>query len=230
MDVLEKILELKNSIRQVAEEAGHAPEAIRLVLVTKNVDPAKIREAYDAGERDFGENRVQEWQEKKDLLPPDVRWHLIGHLQTNKVKHVVGQVHLIHSLDRIELADEIEKQARNKGVGEVSCLLQVNISGEDTKFGVAPEKAGELAGRIFERSRIRLRGLMAIGPLTEDKDRVRECFRKTRELLEDLKKNFPGRDWTTLSMGMSDDYKIAIEEGANMLRIGSLVFPKEGLK
>jgi uncharacterized pyridoxal phosphate-containing UPF0001 family protein len=158
------------------------------VLVTTTAPPEKGQEAYEAGERDFGENRGQEWLEKKERLPRDIRWHLIGHLQTNKVKQVVGEIFLIHSLDRPELADAIEKTSANKGIAEVPC--------------------------------------MSIGPLTEDQGRIRECFRKSYELLERLKQKFPQHGWEILSMGMSADYKMAIEEGSNMLRIGSLVFGK----
>ena len=218
---------LDQSIKETAQKIGRDPEKIRLVIVTKTIEPARIREAYDAGKRDFGENRVQEWQGKKDALPADVRWHLIGHLQTNKVKQVVGNVALIHSLDRPGLVAEIEKQARAKGVKEVPCLLQVNMSREESKSGCAPEDIDVLMKAVEGAPSIRLKGVMTIGPLTEDPEKVRDCFRKTRELFEGLKREFPGHGWEVLSMGMSADYKIAIEEGANMLRIGSLVFPRD---
>ncbi len=222
-----QIRNLKKSIRETALNAGRDPEKIRLVIVTKTVAPVVIREAYDAGERDFGENRVQEWQEKKEALPSDVLWHLIGHLQTNKVKTVIGKVGLIHSLDRPSLVAEIEKQARAKGVKEVPCLLQVNMSREETKSGCAPEEITAVLEAIAAAPSIRLKGLMTIGPLTVDEGKIRDCFRKTRELFESLKNDHSGHAWEILSMGMSADYKIAIEEGANMLRIGSLVFPRE---
>jgi hypothetical protein len=227
MNIAISIQNLKQSIRETAVETGRDPTAIRLVLVTKTVEPGRILEAYQAGERDFGENRVQEWQDKKDALPEDIRWHLIGHLQTNKVKHVIGRVALIHSLDRLDLADAIEKQAQAKGIVEVPCLVQVNMSGEESKFGLDPGEVEDFIRQMPSRSSIRIRGLMSIGPLTEDQGRIRDCFRKTRELLETLKKKFPQSGWDVLSMGMSADYRIAIEEGANMLRIGSLIFPRE---
>ncbi|HPS37564.1 MAG TPA: YggS family pyridoxal phosphate-dependent enzyme, partial [Candidatus Omnitrophota bacterium] len=215
MTIASRIQHLKCSIREIAGRD------VGLVLVTKTVSPERIFEAYAVGERDFGENRVQEWQEKKDALPGDVRWHLIGHLQTNKVKYVVGQVALIHSLDRAELADAIEKCAKNKGITEIPCLVQVNMSGEESKFGFNPSAVEDFVRGLPSRPAIRVRGLMVIGPLTDDTAKIRECFRKTKALLEDLKKKFPGYDWDVLSMGMSVDYKIAIEEGANLLRIGS---------
>ncbi len=228
MTIKTSIQNLKRSICAIAEKAGRGPEDVRLVLVTKTVEPQFVLEAYQTGERDFGENRVQEWQAKKDTLPQDIRWHLIGHLQTNKVKYVIGPVALIHSLDRLELADAIEKQAKAKGIAEVPCLVQVNMSGEESKFGLDPAHVEDFVKRMPLRPSIKIRGLMSIGPLTEDEGKIRECFQKTRELWEHLKRKFPQYDWDVLSMGMSDDYRIAIEEGSNMLRIGSLIFGKRG--
>lgn len=229
MNIAASIKQLKLSIEETAQRVGGASEDIRLVLVTKTVAPPVILEAYQAGERDFGENRVQEWLEKSDVLPKDIRWHLIGHLQTNKVKYVIGRVSLIHSLDRIELADAIEKQANAKGVGEVPCLVQVNMSGEESKFGLNPARVEDFIRQLPSRPSIKVLGLMTIGPLTEEEGKIRECFQKTRRLLEDLKKKFPQYAWDILSMGMSADYKIAVEEGSNMLRIGTLVFGERKL-
>ena len=227
MNISQAVKDLRDSIRKTALQAGRDPEGVRLVIVTKTVEPLRVLEAYQTGERDFGENRVQEWQEKKEALPRDICWHLIGHLQTNKVKYVIGQVALIHSLDRIELADAIEKQAKAKGIVEVPCLVQVNMSGEESKFGLDPSLVEDFARQMLLRPSIGIRGLMSIGPLTKDEGKIRECFRKTRELRDGLKIKFPQYTWDILSMGMSADYRIAIEEGANMLRIGSLVFPRD---
>lgn len=240
MTIESNIQNLRRSIYETAVKAGCDPGTIRLVIVTKTISPEKILEAYQTGQRDFGENRVQEWQEKKNALlrqrtdpsgavwrAQDIRWHLIGHLQTNKVKYVAGQVALIHSLDRLELADAIEKQAKAKGITEVPCLVQVNMAGEESKFGLDPGKIESFVRQMLLRPSIKIRGLMSIGPLTENEGNIRECFRKTRELWEDLKEKFPQYNWDILSMGMSADYRIAIEEGANMLRIGSLVFPRD---
>ncbi len=226
-NLFSNIQALRQSMRETAVRSGRDPEGVRLVLVTKTVPAGKVLEAYQTGEIDFGENRVQEWQEKKDALPKDIRWHLIGHLQTNKVKYVIGQVALIHSLDRLDLADAIEKQAKAKGIGEVPCLVQVNMSGEESKFGLDPATVEDFVNQMALRPAIKIRGLMSIGPLTEDEGNIRECFRKTRELQEVLKRKFSRYGWDVLSMGMSSDYRIAIEEGANMLRIGSLVFPRD---
>jgi PLP dependent protein len=227
MNIPQSIKALREAMDKTAVGAGRDPGSVRLVLVTKTVPTDRVLEAYQTGERDFGENRVQEWLEKKDVLPPDIRWHLIGHLQTNKVKYVIGQIALIHSLDRIELADAIEKQAKAKGIDEVPCLVQVNMSGEESKFGLDPTAVEDFVRQMSSRPSIKILGLMSIGPLTEDEEKIRECFRKTRELREELKKKFPQYGWDILSMGMSADYRIAIEEGANMLRIGSLVFPRD---
>jgi pyridoxal phosphate enzyme (YggS family) len=230
MTIESAIQDLMRSIHETAVKADREPESIQLVIVTKTISAERILEAYQTGAKDFGENRVQEWREKKDALPQDIRWHLIGHLQTNKVKHVIGQIALIHSLNRLELADEIEKQARSKGIAEVPCLVQVNVSGEKSKFGLDPARVEDFVRQMSLRPSIVIRGLMSIGPLTEDEGRIRECFRKTRELREDLKRKFPQYSFDILSMGMSADYRIAIEEGANMLRIGSLVFPRDVAK
>ncbi len=227
MSIPTRIRSLNQSIREVSAKVGRDSQDIRLVIVTKTVEPQLVLEAYQAGERDFGENRVQEWQDKKDALPADIRWHLIGHLQTNKVKYVAGQVSLIHSLDRLELADAIEKQAKAKGIAAVPCLVQVNMSGEESKFGLDPALVVDFVRQMALRPSVKIRGLMSIGPLTEDEGEIRKCFRETRELREDLKNKFPQYSWDILSMGMSADYRIAIEEGANMLRIGSLIFPRE---
>ena len=226
MTIKSSIQNLRRSIHETAVKANRGSGSIHLVIVTKTILTERILEAYQTGERDFGENRVQEWQEKKDALPQDIRWHLIGHLQTNKVKYMIGQISLIHSLDRIELADAIEKQAKAKGIAGVPCLVQVNMSGEESKFGLDPAHVEDFVRQMPLRPSIKIRGLMSIGPLTEDEVKIRECFRKTRELLEDMKRKFPQYVWDVLSMGMSDDFQIAIEEGSNMLRIGSLIFGK----
>ena len=195
----------------------------QIVLVTKTVPAEKIQEALACGMRDFGENRVQELLEKQALLPADIRWHMTGHLQTNKVKQVVGRVALIHSLDSLELAEEIERQAGLQNIKSVPCLIQVNSSGEVSKSGLKPEAVEKFAGDLKTKA-IEIQGLMTIGPLTEDAGKIRQAFRAVRELQQSLRKKFPGKNWDTLSMGMSSDYKIAIEEGSTMIRVGTAVF------
>lgn len=191
--------------------------------MTKTVPVEAIREAFELGCRDFGENRVQELLQKKPGLPAEIRWHFQGRLQTNKVKALVGETALLHSLDRMELAEEIQKQAEKRNI-TVETLLQVNASGEATKAGFAPEAAEQAVAELEKYPRIRLRGLMTIGPLTEDEARVRKSFERLRRLREELSGKFSVEGLQELSMGMSSDYEWAIEEGATILRIGTAVF------
>ena len=215
-DVKERIAEVCNRMRRDPKEIG-------LVLVTKSVEIDRIQEVYKLGVCDFGENRVQELMEKRDQLPQDIRWHFIGSLQTNKVKSLMENVFLVHSCDRVELAQEIQKQAeKHKRVIDV--LIQVNTSGEETKHGFAPKDVQAAVSEIVQLSRIKIRGLMTIGPNTEDKTKTRSAFHSLRLLRGELKSKFPSQDWRYLSMGMSSDFEIAIEEGANLLRIGTAVF------
>ena len=202
------------------------------MLVTKTVSVERIREAFEAGHRDFGENRVQELLEKKPGLPAEIRWHFIGHLQSNKVKPLLksAEPFLLHSLDRIPLAEEIEKQAEKMGI-EVDALLEVNTSGEAAKSGFSPEEFPAALEKIKALNRIRIRGLMTIGPLTGEGQKIRSSFRTLRELRDRLFPNWPdvrpiGKEGgpLELSMGMSSDFEIAIEEGATIVRIGSAVF------
>lgn len=196
----------------------------QIVLVTKTVPPEKIRQALVSGLGDLGENRVQELLEKQEALKDlPLRWHMIGHLQTNKVKQVVGRAALIQSLDRPELAEEIERQAALKQIQSVPCLIQVNSSGETSKFGLKPDDVESFVSGLKTKA-IRIQGLMTIGPNTEDPEKIRASFRLMRELREALKKKFPAHNWETLSMGMSGDYTIAIEEGATLIRVGTAVF------
>ncbi len=224
MGVRENILRLDDSIATAAKRCGRSRGEIGYVLVTKTVPLERIREAVQMGILDLGENRVQELTEKKPALPDTVRWHMIGHLQTNKVRQVADRVVLVHSVDRVELVREIEKQAQKTGTAAVNCLIQINSSGESSKFGAAPDRAAELVSRVDDHSPVKIKGLMTIGPLTSDSEKIRAAFAKTRLLREDLRRQFPAKDWDILSMGMSGDYEIAIEEGATLLRIGSAVF------
>ncbi len=214
--IREKLREIREKIEKACGRAQRDPAEVRLVLITKNVSVDRIREAFDAGIRDFGENRVQELLEKKPRLPPEIRWHFVGSLQTNKVKDLLGEAVLLHSLDRTPLAHEIQKRAAQRNL-TVAALLQVNIAGEATKSGFSPAEAEKAFGELREFSQIRIRGLMTIGPLTEDLKKVRESFRALRLLRDAL-------GLWELSMGMSSDFEIAVEEGATILRIGTAVF------
>ncbi|HXV27423.1 MAG TPA: YggS family pyridoxal phosphate-dependent enzyme [bacterium] len=225
--IVRKIADLKQSIEGIAKKASRPYDAIRFILVTKGVAIEKIAEARDAGIQDFGENRIQEFLRKQETLPGDIHWHFIGRLQTNKVKFLlkkIRSVSLLHSLDREELAREIEREAARMNIAEVPCLIQINGSQEKTKGGFMLGQAADFVARLPSRSRISIRGLMTIGPLTEDRQKIRAAFRCVREERERLAKRFPEKDWGILSMGMSSDYEIAIEEGANLLRIGTAVF------
>lgn len=208
--------------KRIAELRAGVKEGVKIVLVTKTVTPEKIREAAAAGAMEFGENRVQELLEKQTALADlKIQWHMIGHLQSNKVKQVVGKVAMIQSLDRVELADEIERQAERLKVESVPCLIQVNSSGEASKFGLKPEEVEAFLAGLKTRA-IRIQGLMTIGPNTDDDSQIRRAFRTVRELLPKLQKKYPKAD--ILSMGMSSDYKIAMEEGATLIRIGTAIF------
>lgn len=194
------------------------------MLVTKTVPTDEIREAFQLGIRDFGENRVQEFLAKKPELSPEIQWHFQGHLQTNKVKSIVGEVALLHSLDRLPLAEEIQKQAEKKKIS-VEALIQVNTTGEATKSGFAPEEVEEAVEKIRQFSQIKLRGLMTIGPTSGDERSIRASFEKLRVLRDGLNRNWPvDGPIQELSMGMSSDFEAAIEEGATIVRIGTAVF------
>ncbi len=199
------------------------PSEVQLILVTKNVSVERIKEAYDAGARDFGENRAQELLNKIPQLPSDICWHFIGHLQSNKAKSVAGKVSWLHSLDRWELAREIQKQAQKKNV-TMDTLLQVNTSGETTQSGVRPDEVRELFQKMISLDRLHPQGFMTIGPLTEDENKIRASFKKLKDLRDELQTEFPQANLSHLSMGMSSDFEIALEEGATMIRVGTAVF------
>ena len=195
---------------------------VNLVAVSKTRPVEEIQELYDLGQRDFGENYVQEMKEKHALLPPDIRWHFIGHLQRNKVKNIIPFVHLIQSVDSLKLLDEINKQAK-KNNRIVDCLLQVHIAREETKFGFDKEELSELMisnnGIMQQFQNVKIKGLMGMATLTNDMSTLRSEFSYLKTI---FKKMF--NKTSILSFGMTADYKIAIEEGSNMVRIGSLIF------
>ena len=207
----------KEVYNQVHEELRLSK--ITLVAVSKTKPIEDILELYNLGHRDFGENYVQELTEKNEKLPNDIRWHFIGHLQTNKVKSITPFIYLIHGVDSLKLLKEIDKQAeKNKRV--IDCLLQVHIAQEETKFGFDETELLNLELKQF--SNVRIKGLMGMASLTDDINKIRFEFKSLKILFEKLKTQNP--ELSILSMGMSADYKIAIEEGSNMVRIGSLLF------
>lgn len=222
MSIAENIEKLRN----IQED-----ENVTLVAVSKTKPVEYILEAYGAGLKDFGENKAQELAEKFELLPKDIHWHMIGHLQRNKVKYIAPFVHLIHSVDSMRLLQEIEKQGSKTG-SIISCLLQVHIAREETKFGLSEEELEALlqSKEFAGMTHVKIKGLMGMATNTEDIERVRNEFRYLRTLFEKVKSNYslPNTEIDTLSMGMSSDYFIAIEEGSTMVRIGSAIFGQRG--
>jgi len=207
----------------IADLASHH---VTLVAVSKTKSVEEIKELYDLGQKDFGENYVQELAEKQSQLPKDIRWHFIGHLQTNKVKQIAAFIHLIQSVESLKLLQEINKQGeRNDRV--INCLLQIHIAQEETKFGLGENELNELLNNsISEYQNIRITGLMGMASFTDNMAKVKSEFRYLKTLFDDLATKFTTHNLrlTTLSMGMSSDYSVAIEEGSNMVRIGSLIF------
>jgi len=220
----ENLEAIKERIRQAALRAGRNPEEITLLGVTKTVEPDVICQAYDLGLRDFGENRVQEFRRKADIIDKGCRWHIIGRLQTNKVKYLDHRVSLIHSLDRMELAETL--QARGEKIGRIwDVLVQVNVSGEETKAGVSPEHLKDFVSQVAKLGNIHIKGLMTIAPYAENSEEVRWVFRELRKLAVDIKQeSIDNINMEVLSMGMSNDFEVAIEEGATIVRIGSAIF------
>lgn len=225
METIKNNLETINKkIKKAALKVNRNFREIKLVAVTKTATIEQIKEAISTGVKIIGENKVQEAKEKYQILTADIEWHLVGHLQTNKVKYAIEIFDFIHSVDSIRLAKEIDK--RSLQFGKITnVLVEVNISGEETKYGIKPERVEPFLKEISEFSRIRVRGLMTIAPIVEDKEEVRPYFRKLRELSKEIKsKNIKNVKMDHLSMGMTDDFEVAIEEGANMVRIGRGIF------
>ena len=225
MEIIKNNLEIINKkIKKAALRADRNPEEIKLVAVTKTATIEQIEEAIKAGVKIIGESKVQEAKEKYQIITADIEWHLVGRLQTNKVKYAVEIFDCIHSIDSIKLAKEIDK--RSLQFGKITnVLVEVTVSGEETKCGIKPEEVETFLKEISKFSRIRVRGLMTIAPIVEDKEEVRPYFRKLRELSKEIKsKNIKNVRMDYLSMGMSEDFEIAIEEGANMVRIGRGIF------
>ncbi|MCH9626618.1 MAG: Pyridoxal phosphate homeostasis protein [Chlamydiales bacterium] len=201
---------------------------VTLVVVSKGRSVAEMLEVYKAGARDFGENRVQEALEKKEQMPADVRWHFIGKLQSKKINKVIGQFSLIHSVDSVELARKISRSSLNKGV-RTSLLLEANTSGEASKSGLPPEEWEAVFPDLLNLEGIEVKGLMTMAPLTDNESSVRASFTRLRLLRDRLQQSVGTRaDLSTLSMGMSSDYSIAIEEGATLVRIGTAIFDEIG--
>ena len=220
----ENYAQVLENIKTACARAGRPASEVTLIAVGKTKPVSMLREVYEAGVREFGENKVQELTEKYEQLPKDIHWHMIGHLQRNKVKYLIGRTTLIHSVDSLRLAEEISRQACKEQV-DVDILVEVNIAGEASKFGTAGEEAAALVEQIASLPGIHIRGLMTIAPFVENPEENRPYFRKMKELSVDImKKNIDNVDMDILSMGMTGDYMVAIEEGATMVRVGTGIF------
>jgi len=226
--IAENIRTIQERIAAAARRVDRDPASVRLVTVTKTVSQERIREAVAAGAMILGENRVQEAREKIAGLGPIASWHLIGHLQTNKAKYAVALFYLIHSVDGLELAREISRQAEKHGKVQ-DVLIEVNISGETSKAGIGSGDAKGLIREAAKLGNIRVQGLMTIPPFAEDPEASRPHFRMLRELAQDIsKEQIPNVSMKELSMGMSGDFEVAVEEGSTLVRVGTSIFGKRG--
>lgn len=225
MTVKENLEQVRQNIVAAASKAGKKSEDIILVMATKTVDSERIREAIRAGGHIIGENKVQEALKKYAVLKDeDTEWHFIGHLQTNKVKDVLKFADMIHSVDRLSLVEKLDQRLLQEG-RSLDILVQVNTSQEESKYGIAPEEAISLIKQTAKYDTLKIRGLMTIGLFTKDEIKIRKCFKVLKETYDTLIKEAIDRvQMKYLSMGMSGDYQIAIEEGANMVRIGTAIF------
>lgn len=222
---------LKENLQNVEEKicgacriSGRSREDVTLIPVSKTKPVEVLQEAYDMGVRIFGENKVQELADKYEALPKDIRWHMIGHLQRNKVKYIIDKVELIHSVDSIRLAETIDKEAKKHNL-TVNILIEVNVAGEESKFGVSPEELDAFTDEIARFSNIRVLGLMTIAPFVGNAEENRVIFQGLRKLSVDIAgKNIDNINMSVLSMGMTNDYEVAIEEGATMIRVGTGIF------
>ena len=222
----ENLAQVEKNIQMACERVGRDPGEVTLIAVSKTKPVEDLMEIYDAGIRCFGENKVQELCDKIDKMPEDIQWHMIGHLQRNKVKYIVDRVALIHSVDSFRLAEEINIQAKKRGI-VVPILVEVNIAEEETKFGVTREDAIELVKQIAALDGLQIKGLMTIAPYVVDSEENRPFFRKIKDLSVDImKQNIDNVCMDVISMGMTGDYQVAIEEGATMVRVGTGIFGK----
>lgn len=220
----ENLKKVEDNVDAACREAGRSRDEVTLIAVSKTKPVEMLSTIYNQGIRDFGENKVQEMCDKMEQLPSDIRWHMIGHLQTNKVKYIVGHTTLIHSVDSLHLAKEIEKQAEKKDV-TVDILVEVNIAEEESKFGIHKEETYELVRQIAALPHVHICGLMTIAPYVANPEDNRMYFRGIRQLSVDIaEKNIDNVDMDVLSMGMTGDYMVAIEEGATMVRVGTGIF------
>lgn len=220
----ENLKSVEEEISKSCEKSGRSREDVTLIAVSKTKPVETLQEAYDLGVRVFGENKVQELVDKYDALPKDIHWHLIGHLQRNKVKYIIDKVDMIHSVDSIRLAETIEKEAA-KHDRKVKILIEVNVAREESKFGLLPEELDAFVEEVSHFSHLQVMGLMTIAPFVENPEENRPVFEHLRKLSVDIaKKNIDNIIMSVLSMGMTNDYQVAVEEGATMVRVGTGIF------
>ena len=223
-DIRENIKILEDNIAEAAEKAGRHREKITVVAVSKTVEPERIREAIRCGIKIIGENKVQEAERKFKQIPEEFEKHLVGHLQTNKAKKAVELFDMIQSVDSLKLAEEVSKRAQQKGK-TMDVLVEVNTSGEPSKFGLEPDEVLDFMKQASSLEGIKIKGLMTVGLFSSDMEEVRPCFKRLKSLFDELKgRKIPGIEMRHLSMGMTQDYQVALEEGANMIRIGTAIF------
>ena len=224
MSIAENIAEIRKNVEEARKKSPNPDQPVTLVAVTKTRTPEQLNEVLAAGQNILGENRVQELMDKYDAVNPGATWHIIGHLQSNKVKYIADKVVLVHSLESESLAKELNRRMQEIG-HPMDCLVQVNIADEESKFGLAKEEVVPFLEMVSKMPGIHVKGLMNIAPFFEDTEQVRTIFREMYQLFCELKdKQIPGIDMEILSMGMSHDYQVAVEEGANMIRVGRSMF------
>lgn len=222
--IKENLKYIEDEIKKVCEKENIDKNACTLIAVSKTKPIELIKEAYDYGIRDFGENKVQEILEKYEQLPKDIRWHMIGHLQTNKVKMILDKVEYIHSIDSLKLASVIDKEAKKKGI-VVKGFLELNIVGEETKFGFSVEELNSIVEELAVFGNLKIIGLMIVAPFVDIAEKNREIFKKMKKIAVDINaKKIHNVEISELSMGMSGDYLVAIEEGSTFVRVGSSIF------
>ena len=224
MDIKENLNIVRKNIEAACAACGRETGEVKLIAVSKTKPLSMLEEAYTDGCRDFGENKVQELVDKYEAMPKDIRWHMIGHLQRNKVKYIVDKVFMIHSVDSLRLAQEIEKEAAKKDVS-VNILVEVNVAEEESKFGTTASETVSLVEEIAKLPHIRIKGLMTIAPYVEDSEENRRYFAKLKQIYVDIiHKNIDNVFMEELSMGMTGDYEVAITEGATYVRVGTGIF------
>lgn len=220
----ENLTKVEENIKKACDKAGRKRSEVTLIAVSKTKPVEMLQEIYDEGIREFGENKVQEMCEKMELMPQDIKWNMIGHLQTNKVKYIIGKTSLIHSVDSLKLAEEIQKQAVKHDV-TADILVEVNIANEESKFGISKDETIQMVRDIAKLDHLKIKGLMTIAPFVENPEDNRLYFREIKQLSVDINnQNIDNVSMDVLSMGMTGDYMVAIEEGATMVRVGTGIF------